>query len=267
MYIVNLASGSKANSTFVEYEHTKILIDVGLTEKELIKRLESVDRDINDINAICITHEHSDHIKGLKTIAKKYNVDVYVHEKLARENFFLEMNIKPEKLHTFCDLKFFIGDIEIQPFDISHDAVSPVGFTMNVKNSLSKFGIMTDTGVALDGALECLKGAKIVFLESNYDEEMLINGFYPPIVKERILSDHGHLSNVQSLEVAKILFETGTKCFVLSHISQNNNTPEIAFSNYVNYFSGQGKVLDKDVFIRLSYQDKHGNNFYLKEEF
>lgn len=267
MHIINLASGSKANSTFIEYEDTKILVDIGLSERELKKKLELINKNIEEINGICITHEHSDHIKGLKAVAKKYNIDIFIHKKLWDSGFIRELNLNNDKVHTFENDKFYIKNIEVQPFDISHDAIAPVGFVFNVKSSKSKFGIMTDTGIALSSAVEFLKGSKIVFLESNYDEEMLINGFYPEKIKSRIASKMGHLSNNQSLEIAKILFEFGTKCFVLSHISQNNNSYEIAYSNYVSYFESQGKVLDKDVFVRLSYQEKHGNNFYLKEEF
>ena len=96
---------------------------------------------------------------------------------------------------------------------------------------------------------------------------MLVNGSYPYWLKQRILGEKGHLSNTQSLELAKFLFNNGTKCFVLSHLSENNNTQEMAYLNYISYFESNGFVLDKDVFVRLSYQDKHGNNFNLKEEF
>ena len=109
-------------------------------------------------------------------------------------------------------------------------------------------------------------GYNFEIVSSNYDEKMLLGGSYPKIIKNRINGSQGHLSNEQSLEFAKFLFESGTKCFILSHISENNNTPELAYLNYANYFENQGLVLDKDVFIRLSFQNKHGNNFKLKED-
>lgn len=267
MRIVNLASGSKANSTFVSYNDTKILIDIGLNEKQLIERLESLGESLGKIVGVCITHEHIDHIKALKVLAKKYDIDFYIHKNLAESTFLSDVNFKEGKLHKFIDEKFNIGELEIQPFGVSHDAIAPVGFTVSVKNSKSKFGIMTDTGVAFESSIKMLEHSKIVFLESNYDEDMLRNGFYPYLVKKRIAGEKGHLSNKQSLEVAKRLIDSGTKCFVLSHLSENNNTHEIAYLNFVNYFEEQGYILDKDVFIRLSYQDRHGNNFILKEEF
>jgi len=267
MRIVNLASGSKANSTFVSFEDTKILIDIGLSERQLLERLSEIGENLGNISAVCITHEHIDHIKSLKTIAKKYDCDFYLHEKLADSLSIKEIVFKAGKLHKFCGKKFNIGKLEILPFDVSHDAIAPVGFTINVQGSSSKFGIVTDTGVVSENMKNSLSGSKIVFIESNYDELMLKNGGYPFSLKLRILSEKGHLSNQQSLDFAKYLFDNGTKCFVLSHISENNNTIEKAFFMYADYFKNRGLELDKDVFIRLSYQGKHGNNFSLNEDF
>lgn len=266
MRIVNLASGSKGNSTFVHYRSTKLLIDVGLSEKELNKRLLDIGEKLDDITAVCITHEHSDHIKAIGALSKKYNCDFFLHKTLA-ESGCISATFKEGKLHTFQSDKFLVGDLEIQPFDTSHDAIAPVGFCVNAVSSKSKFGIITDTGIVFDKSIDVLRNSKIVFIESNYDDNMLLGGKYPPLLKKRISGPKGHLSNTQSLNLAKRLFESGTICFVLSHLSENNNTPEKAYINYANFFESQGLVLDKDVFIRLSHQDRHGNNFILKEEF
>lgn len=267
MRIVNLASGSKANSTLVVYGETKILIDVGLTEKKLKERLIELGENINNIVAICITHEHVDHIRSLEMIAKKYDIDVYLHEKLAESLVQKGAIFAEGKLHTFTNVKFNIGDLEVLPFDVSHDAVAPVGFVVNVFGSKSRVGFVTDLGVVSETVKRSLMHTKIVFIESNYDEQMLAGGIYPKVVKDRIASMKGHLSNSQSLEFAKYLHGQGTTCFVLSHLSENNNTAELAYTNYVSYFESQGYALDKDVFIRLSFQNKHGNNFILKEDF
>lgn len=267
MRIVNLASGSKANSTFIGYNDSKILIDVGLSEKLLKERLSEIGESLSDIVGVCITHEHSDHIKSLKTLAKKYDMNFYIHKDLADSGLLSDVVFKDGKLVKFENNPFKIGDLEVQPFSTSHDAISPVGFTVNVKGSLSKFGFVTDTGAVSSQMKECLSGSKIVFIESNYDENMLFSGFYPEQVKRRIASTKGHLSNTQSLELADYLYESGTKCFVLSHLSENCNTQELAYSNFVSFFQRKGLLLDKDIFVRLSYQDKHGNNFSLKEDF
>ncbi len=267
MRIVNIASGSKGNCTYIEYDGTRVLIDVGLNEKYIQKQLEDIGSSLSEINAVCITHEHTDHIKALGQLAKKYNICFYIKRQLAESNMLGNVYFKNEKLIKFDNDTFCIGGLEIAPIELSHDAVAPVGFVIGVKNSNSKALFLTDTGFVPDEVIERLSGVKMAFIESNYDQELLDNGKYPIWLKERINSKVGHLSNEQALEFAKVLYSRGTKCFVLSHISQNNNTPELAYSNFAGYFEDLGLELDKDVFIRMSFQDKHGANFILKEEF
>lgn len=266
MRIVNLASGSKGNSTFVGFKESKILIDVGISEKQLSEKLSEINEKISDIQGVCITHEHVDHVRAIKTLAKKYDMVFYVHKKLAESSLFNDVQFKEGKLFKFENNPFSIGNLEVVPFEISHDAINPVGFTVKVFGSNAKVGFVTDLGVVSESIKRELAGSKMVFIESNYDEQMLAGGSYPKIIKDRIAGNFGHLSNAQSLNLAKYLFENGTKCFILSHISENNNTYELAYLNYVNYFENIGVVLDKDVFVRLSFQNKHGNNFILKED-
>lgn len=267
MRVVNLASGSKGNSTFVEYGGTKILIDVGLSERKLQARLAEVGEKLDDITAVLVTHEHSDHIFALSALAKKYNMDFYIETGLADSEIITHIKFKENKLKKILLDKFCVGDIEILPIKVSHDALAPVAFILNVAGSLSKVAFFTDVGCVSEENEKLLSGVKMIFLESNYDEKMLFGGNYPYPVKKRIAGKTGHLSNAQALELASKLYKTGTKCFVLSHISENNNTPEIVYSNFADYFKSQGLSLDKDVFLRLSYQNEHGNNFILKEDF
>lgn len=267
MRIVNLASGSKANSTFVHYGNTKMLIDVGLPEKQLKERLESIGESLDGILAVLVTHEHVDHIRALKNLAKKYDIDFYVKSELAESSALADVAFKESKLHKFEQVKFNVGDFEVLPVAVSHDAIAPVGFVVNVFNSKSKVAFLTDLGEVSSSVKQSLEGVRMIFIESNYDEKMLQNGKYPYLVKQRIASSKGHLSNTQSLQLAKYLFNQGTKCFVLSHISENNNLPELAYGNYVTYFEDIGAKLNEDVFVRLSFQNKCGNNFNLKEEF
>ncbi len=266
MHIVNLASGSKANSTLIETEKTKILIDAGLREKELERRLNEVGTSLSQINAIFVTHEHSDHIKALPTLAKKYDMQFFVHEELAKSGLLQNINFKEQKLLCFSNNTAKVGDLLIEPFNISHDAVCPVGFVVSEFKSKSKAGFVTDLGIVTETVKNALSGSKIVFIESNHDKQMLLSGNYPPRLKARIAGKYGHLSNAQALELADWLYKRGTKCFILSHLSENNNSPRIAYGEFANFFESQGLVLDKDVFIRLSFQDKHGNNFSLKKE-
>lgn len=265
MRIVNLSSGSKANSTFVSFGETKILIDAGLNEKKLAESLIEIGERIENINAVFVTHEHIDHIRAIKTMAKKYDMDFYFQEDVLDSPSVAEIKFKEGKLRTFTNNLVEVGDLQIQPFDISHDAVHPVGFVVNVCGSYAKAGFVTDLGIVTEIVKQMLAGVKIVFIESNYDEKMLFGGTYPFLLKQRIAGEYGHLSNKQSLELARFLFDNGTKCFVLSHISENNNTYEKALANFVDYFEGNNIKLNKDVIVKVSFQMKHGNNFTLKE--
>lgn len=265
MRIVNLSSGSKANSTFIAFGETRILIDAGLNEKKLAESMVEIGENIANINAVFVTHEHVDHIKAIKTLAKKYDMDFYFYEDVLAAPNIAEIKFKDGKLHTFTNELINFGDLQIQPFDVSHDALHPVGFVVNTVGSLAKAGFVTDLGVVKDNVKNALSGVKIVFIESNYDEDMLAGGSYPFILKQRIAGERGHLSNAQSLELAKFLFDNGTRCFVLSHISENNNTYEKALANFVDYFESNNIKLNQDVIVKVSFQMKHGNNFTLKE--
>lgn len=267
MRIINLASGSKANSTFVSFGDTKILIDAGLSEKKIKEELLSIGEKLENISAVIVTHEHIDHIKGIKSLAKNTNINFYFHKKVIDESAYGDIVFKEGSLRTFDSFKFNIGDFEIEPIETSHDAARPVAFILNVHKSKTRVAFVTDLGVVSEKIKSSLKGVKIIFLESNYDEEMIDGGPYPYIVKQRIKSEKGHLSNEQSLELAKFLYKNGTKCFVLSHISQNNNTYEKAYVNFAAYFENLGLKIGEDVKIKVSFQEKHGNNFLINEEY
>lgn len=267
MYIVNLSSGSKANSTFIRFNQTRILIDAGLNEKKLKASLLEIGEKLEDVNAVFITHEHVDHIRALNTLAKKYDIDFYIREEVKMSGAVDDICFKEGKLHTFVRDTVNVGDLQVNPFDVMHDAVAPVGFVVNAYGSKSRAGFVTDLGVVSESVKQALAGVKMVFIESNYDEKMLAGGKYPFLLKQRIAGNKGHLSNAQSLELAKFLYDNGTKCFVLSHISENNNTYELAFLNYVDYFEQNNIQLNKDVYVRVSFQEKRGNNFNLDEDY
>ena len=190
----SLYSGSSGNSLFVESNNTKILIDCGTSAKKVITALESLDIDINDIDAILVTHEHSDHIQGLGTISKKYNIPVF-------SNFetWNAMPIQREKIDSknrnffINNTEFQIGNLQIFPFSTPHDAANPCGFS--IVNGDKKLSIATDLGHMEQTIFENLKGSSFILLESNYDPEVLKMSPYPYALKRRISGPHGHLSN------------------------------------------------------------------------
>ncbi len=232
MRVCNLSSGSDGNLTYVECEKTRILIDDGLSSKETIKRLCLLGISPVDINAILITHEHTDHIKGIDNLCSRYNIPVYVHKDgliPLKSKLIKNINIIP-----FDDFDFEIGDIGIQSFAIPHDVKRCSGYNLYENNK--KISILTDLGHTTNEIIKNLAGSTLVYLEANHDVNLLMNNpKYPYSLKKRILSNWGHLSNESSAEVIYQLLQNGTKQVVLSHLSKENNSPNIAYEQVVTY--------------------------------
>ena len=190
----SLYSGSSGNSLLVETENTKLLIDAGVSSKKIETALTNLDIDPASINGILITHEHTDHVQGLGTFAKKFDLPVYVNQKTLdampkQKEKIAEKNIKNIRIEE----KFEIGDIQIKPFAIPHDAANPCGF--NIFKDNQKISIATDIGHMTNGILKNLEDSIFVLLESNYDPEVLKFSRYPYILKSRIAGPNGHLPN------------------------------------------------------------------------
>lgn len=263
MRAINLASGSKGNSSFVSAGDTRILIDAGLTLVELERRLNLINEKAEEIDAILLSHEHIDHFKGFITFLKKYKARGYMHEKVFEEvKDKIPQNII-DKISIITEYSFNIHDIRVTPFDLPHDSVWCVGFIIEYKSKRVAFA--TDLGQLPMRAKELLFGCSLVYIESNHDKKMLMNCQYPYIVKKRIASENGHLSNEQAGQIILDLARRGTKYFVLSHISENSNTLELAYTTTARVLEDAGYTLEKDVFIRYSRQDRPGNNFYFGE--
>lgn len=224
MDFINIASGSKGNCTVVATKHTTVMIDDGLNIRTLTERARLANIDLSKINAILVTHEHSDHIKGLASLASKYSIPVYCHKE-SRDG--LDIKVFPYLTDTDMDKPFEIGDIEINPFRLPHDSNYNLGYRLtDKKHSVT---LATDLGCMNDAIFSNLQGSDLVMLESNHDIQMLKSGSYPFLLKQRILSKNGHLSNDDCADTICKLSKTGTKHFVLAHLSQDNNTPELAF--------------------------------------
>ena len=209
MKICNLASGSKGNCTWVSNNGTNVLIDDGISLRELKKRIEgaSLDLDLRKLNAIVITHEHSDHIKGLKMLSKTYNIPVYIHAKSLQ--YIFDEEILKNVVDQNMDKPFDIGELHITPFRLPHDSAYNLGYKFD--DGKNQFSIATDLGYVSDSTLENLKGSKMVMLEANHDLQMLRNGPYPAYLKHRIESKNGHLCNEDSANTSTNLCKSGTE--------------------------------------------------------
>lgn len=223
MRICQLASGSKGNSIYIESEKTRILIDAGLSALQLSKRLADIGVDIADLDAVFITHEHSDHCRGIGPLSRRYGVPIYIH----RDTYAMLPNIG-EISHCFFDVGQSISckDLEVSSFAITHDAVSPVGFT--VDTLAGKIGVATDLGIVTRLVQQQLRQCRALIIETNHDEDMLRDGPYPWDLKQRIRSKHGHLSNTEGAQLLQDLLWSGLEAIFLAHLSETNNTPSLA---------------------------------------
>ena len=231
-----LASGSRGNCALVASNSTRILVDAGLSGRETFKRLRGLGERTEDISAILITHEHSDHGAGLERLATKLNVPVYLTEgthhawnracRDAGDKGDGKAPELPKSEHFHSGRSVRIGDIEISPFTIPHDAADPVGFTFHADGI--KIGFATDLGYMPVSVRNHLRGSTVLLIESNHDVERLRFGPYPWSVKQRVMSRVGHLSNDALAEFFTNDYDGVAEYVVLAHLSEQNNHPEIA---------------------------------------
>jgi len=224
-----LASGSAGNSALVATEKTRILIDAGLSLRELKRRLDCAGTRAEDLDGIVVTHEHCDHISGLATLVRwrilhcERPIPVYVSRLTAAT---IDWGETPAVVEMFqAGSRFAIGDIEVDSFTIPHDAIDPVGLCLRAEGI--KIGIVTDLGYITESVKYHLRGCTVLLLEANHDLEMLKVGPYPWSVKQRLLSRLGHLSNDSTSHFLRNDFDSSTAALVLGHLSEHNNHPEI----------------------------------------
>ena len=224
MRVCLLASGSKGNSILVESGQTRLLIDAGLSARELRKRLDAVGVEAESLDALLITHEHGDHVRGLGPLVRQLDLPVYLQTDLAGK---LADVGKPGCVREFVDgEEFTLKDLTVRPFAITHDCLAPVGFTLNGEQG--KVGVATDLGVVTRLVTDCLQDCRALVLETNHDEELLRDGPYPWKLKQRVRGNHGHLSNNAGSELLKNLLWNGLETVFLGHLSETNNRPELA---------------------------------------
>lgn len=222
-----LASGSSGNAIYVENEEHSFLVDVGLSGKKMDQLFQEIDRDIKKLSGIFITHEHSDHIKGLGVLARKYGVPIYANEKTWTAMAPLIGNVPLDQRFQFDmeTVKSF-GSIDIQSFAVSHDAADPMFYIFHENNR--KLVLITDTGYVSDRMKGLIKGADSFVFESNHDVSMLQMGRYPWSVKRRILSDVGHVSNEDAAVAMSEVIDVKNTNIYLSHLSKDNNMKDLA---------------------------------------
>ena len=223
MKVKVIASGSKGNCTLIQTNKIKILIDIGIGYQQLASELEKINLEPQNIDAILITHTHSDHIKGLPALVKKTNLKVYMLEEMEPE---LIKKIPENNLHLYSN-PLMLEDLTINLIRISHD-VAGVGFI--IEHNGHSLVYITDTGYINRKYIPLMKNKDLYIIESNHDEEMVMEGPYPYILKQRVLSDKGHLSNHTTAEYLLETVGNNTKQIILAHISENNNTEELALN-------------------------------------
>ena len=241
MKVCVLSSGSKGNTTYIESDNAKILIDVGKSAKYVKEKLEDMGANPSDINAILITHTHVDHIKGLRVFAKKYNIPVYITDIMLKSLDFLDN-------YVILSDEFDINDIHITAIKTSHDAPDSRGYI--VTSDEKSIVYITDTGYINRKYFDVLKNRNIYIMESNHDIEMLNNGSYPFNLRQRILSDKGHLSNYDSAKYLSSFIGDNTKCIMLAHLSEDNNTEELAYETLDNRLKKENIHVDKIIIAK-----------------
>ena len=256
-----LASGSSGNATYIETSQRKILVDCGLTGKAIAAQMEKIGRSVADIDTILVTHEHVDHIKGIGVLARKYGMDIYANEKtwkaMERKNIGV---IKQEQKHLFePGVTKTFGDIDIVSFSVSHDAASPQFYAF--QKDQKQFVMLTDTGYVSEKLRRLLYNADAYLMESNHDVDMLRMGNYAWHLKQRILSDKGHLSNEDGALAMCEMLGDKTKRIYLGHLSQDNNLKELA------YQTAESILLQHDCGIHDTFEVYHTDPYEPTELF
>ncbi len=251
MRIVSLCSSSKANCTYIEQGGEGVLVDVGCSFKALREGLSKINRDLNSVKAVVITHEHTDHIQGLLQLTKNTNIPVYASEGTMERLISGEKVALPVNLHLTEELSDIPVSFSVCAFHTPHDSAESVGYTFMAGET--KAAVCTDLGHITHEVRQNLLGCRFVLLESNYDPQMLIRNLkYPAVLKERIRSNRGHLSNGDCGTFARELISSGTTSLLLGHLSQQNNTPEIAYQKMISSLAEIGAQVNRDFLLEVA---------------
>ncbi len=247
-----LASGSRGNAVYFEFENARLLIDAGISARRIETGLASIGVKAGELDAILVTHEHSDHINGIEVLARRHHLPVFARTRVWNCLKFRQ-NLAVDCCREISD-GFTIGDVEIEPFKIPHDAVDPVGFALHHRNG--KYVLATDLGHATPEVRRALCGADVAVLEANHDIEMLDNGPYPMFLKRRIRGPVGHLSNNDTAQLLACLDRRPTMHVFLAHLSQQNNHPAVAEGTVRDYLAEQGCEVGREIVLHPTFQNQ-----------
>lgn len=262
-----LYSGSSGNSALIAGGGVRLLVDAGLSGKAIVSALQSVGQDPAKLDGILITHEHSDHIKGAGVLSRKYNLPIYANADTWAAMRPKIGEIAPQNIRIFSTgHDFFLGQLGVLPYSISHDAADPVAFSFS--HGSLRIAQLTDLGHVTREVIEVAGGADLVLLEANHDPELLAKGSYPAQLKRRILSRKGHLSNDAAAALCCDLCDRGSKRFILGHLSGENNNETLAFNTVKSALQQYGCSVceDGDVQLYMAHRDRTSDVFILKSD-
>lgn len=264
MRVCVLGSGSKGNCTYIECGDTKVLVDAGLSCAQIEKRLQSIGINPFSISAILVTHEHSDHIAGAPQFAIKYGTKIFTHQDTWNAMYKKFDKLPSTSLISICNNNFSLNDVDVNTFDVSHDAAHCLGFSISHKQN--RISIATDLGFMTEEIRKNISQSDLVVLEANHDVTTLINNpNYPLYLKNRILSNFGHLNNNASADTILNMLGYKVRGVVLAHLSEHNNSPELAYTTVAKKLQQNGATAGKDIIIDIARQEKVGNIFKIKE--
>lgn len=249
----SLYSGSSGNCHYIKTENATILVDAGLSGKKIQQEIINIGEDPKKIDAIFITHEHSDHIQGAGIMSRRFDVPIYANKETWKA---MEPSIGEVKSHNIKILEECteVGDLAIKSFDISHDAAHPVGYNIFYKSK--KVSLVTDTGCVNDVIINSIMDSDLLLVESNHDEDMVLIGPYPWPLKRRVLGEFGHMSNDTAGNLITKIVRKGTEIVLLGHLSKENNFPELAYKTVENILKENSIDVNPGICLDMTYRDR-----------
>ncbi len=255
MTLCPLFSGSSGNCVYLSMGGVRLLVDAGVSAARVEAQLAEIGVGIEAIDAILVTHEHVDHIRGLGVLCRRHRLPVYANEGTWNGILQKEAGIPQSCMRTFFTGEdFYIGALNIHPFPIPHDAMEPVGYAIGCHDL--RCGVATDIGHISDTWLEAVSGCQALVLEANHDVEMVRRGPYPQRLKRRILSQKGHLSNEDCAKALLTLAARGAQAVFLSHLSADNNLPELAYNTVCEALTRAGYAVGETISVSLARRDR-----------